>query len=247
MKKQEQNFYELFRPLKLYLGDVEQIVDTLSVDGIIVKVSDSEVVFDHVKEIGETRHDRFTGLEITAVNQPGKAYLSIAVSLEAHRACVRSFSPSNEVVGLCSKVAAILRARERSGLEMLYSHSRTAFLMLISLSAIVPIMGLWLGIGVVFWMLVGLYVLTAVLTFVGMHNQFNWHSVIIPRQPHQHSTYWKRNRDSIATTVLTGAMMGIGGFFLGKLVEKSPDPKATTSQPSAISATQPSSKPTTQP
>jgi len=199
--------------VKLYLDDVEEIVDSFKEISGKVMISTDEYSVDAVSELSEIHHIK----ELTIWS--GLPYLGLMVT--RHYVSLRSLgSSSTQMRGVASKISDILKSRTRLYPLSLLSTASPYLgvvwglllpLGLISIAEGVRNKQLWL-----FSLGSAATVLGMVMAYLGI---FGLGSRIISKKRSAEESFWERNKD---TVVVSTIMLFLGALltFLGQLAWK---------------------------
>src|SRR5687768_15720152 len=116
MKKLHQPFLEELPPLRLYLDDLEDVVDLLTRQGFVVQISADNHAFDGVDELPQLKSPRLKNLTIQGTFEKYKGTVIVSVSRFAAR--VQAYVLDDDASGRSNALAALvfqrlLRARDR--------------------------------------------------------------------------------------------------------------------------------------
>ncbi len=236
MRKRQPDYEKKYSPLKVYLDDLEHIVQIPKAENLVVLIHHPEFEFDSVAELSQTGNTWLTNIIIFAAKD-GENYATQGLSVLLMQMSAGIFSKSKDplILGVCAQIEPTLAARARA-LPWLYSFPLLSFICFLfsfttkcfppttwalALLSVVPLV-----------VIVGWMMFTALI-------RFKRHGIVITHPRREHSTFWKRNGEKLVTHAITTVITLVVGFVVGRATSFVGSQPATTASP----ATQPSVKP----
>ena len=202
MKKVPQPHGKRLKPVKIYLDDLEEIIDCLKNTCQEIEIQSGENLLDDLDELPALNKEVLHDLRITG----RKPYIS--VDMKPHQIWLYIAEDIPKSRGLFEKIKATLCRRRRLLAPLLHN----SFLVGVSLS--LTIWGLIIGLKMQSAFLVSLFgVFLLLCVFWGIYgfkDQTQQYTVIIPKYRIESPGFMKRNRDNIILAVISaliGALM----------------------------------------
>ncbi len=211
MKRRSKPHSENLPPVKLYLGDIERIVEILGELSSDVKVLAEEYSLSDVSELTKLDQQALTQLEIE-IRSPH-------ISLEMSPYAVRLYigEDTAESWGVFTKIKDLMHSRKRRLLAWLGTWAPTLPAML----AILSLFGAAVGVGAGDWALT----VVAVCLLVVSVWMVKWtqtrilkkYSLIILKRRDQQQPWWDRNRDQLTVGLIVGVILALVGAAIALL------------------------------
>jgi hypothetical protein len=199
---------------RLYIDDVQEIVDVLGAEGAEVEIS----VPGYSTKGGADQLLQFTGktLHQVEIRRPRPHY--ILVDLQPGRGSVWGAEDDATTVGLVNKTADVLR-RCRRWPSIIVFNFVTPFVLTLSWATFVIVLGASEPAEVP-WsaekktLLVAPLLPVLLLLGASLWISLRRHTVIVCSYRSEAPTYWRRNKDQITVAIIAGVV----GTFLGTLI-----------------------------
>lgn len=214
MKKIAQSLGEHFRPVKLYLDDIEKIIETLSQVSSKVSISTEDYALDDAQQLASLKQEQITYLHIS-LHEP-------YISLELKPSNIWLFAAEDEPIsrGLFEKIKQILLKRERKFARIVHNGSLMG--LLIGASLVLLVWGIAVSNILIIFVSIAWLILSVAFTWYGYQDQFKKYSIIIPKYEINAPSFWKRNSDKILLMILSAIFGGLVSLVLLKVFGKAP-------------------------
>lgn len=215
MEKIIKSRWEDLPPVKLYLDDIEKIVEILREVSTTIKIETDEYSIEDVKELASLDKERVTELNI----QSAEPYLNLRIGPQKSWLNIAKDEPSSR--GTFEKIKEVLFLRRRKALGFLDKWSITFPLTwLLGFATVEFMIKAIRGGGTLF--IIGSIISPLILLFYLLLASYFWSHgsfIIILRRRSQEQSFIKRNKDRIIVGVLLALVSGAIGLIIGRLTK----------------------------
>lgn len=191
-------------PVRLYRGDVENLIDILTNSGLNVVISDSEFTYDDLDELRAHRGTEIKELKIDGADPESNGTRRVSVKLSNHKDAYLSLYGRRPPLESCwHRLRDFLTARRRWHQKILNPWFAWVLVIFAGLAGELleqafpsradSAHALAYGIAIAFW--------ASCLYFARAY------PVVLLDRQHEHESFWRRNRDKITLTFI-GAVIG---------------------------------------
>ena len=211
MRRRPKTYSEDVPPVKVYLDDVENIVQIIAEVSDEILLRTDEYDFEDATDLASLDQEFINALKITCSDP----YLQFEFAPGWIRLYIGSDTPESR--GTLEKVKAVLLARRR---RLGWLRERW---WLASWFWLAPVSLLFLGIESSAWLPIvagiGGTCLFAVWLWWGYREALYRHSVIVLKRRKEEVSFWKRNSDRIIVGIITALVAGLLGSGLTLLIQ----------------------------
>jgi hypothetical protein len=214
MKELSPHIRKRLPPLKLYLEDIEFLVNRLKSISNEITIKTATHEFENVSEFSDTQKEPFRTLQIAS----RRPYLIVELNKSSASIYLSEDLPDGR--GVFEQIDSYLRKRRRTFTSILTSPVLiVSYLILVSfapffLTKVVP--PPFQLFGLLVW--VSFFLFLYLVAFF-LHTQT--YTIVIPKRRSDAPSFWERNWEKIALALIAGFV----GFFLGWLSKLLPGPK----------------------
>lgn len=203
MKKKTNRLCERLNPAKLYLDDIEKIVETMLQISDKVEISNEEYSFESLDELKELKQEALRNLEITA-SHPSR--ISIHFKKDSIYLHASDDAPASR--GILEKIKEIVAQRSRRLVWLLNSNFLSGGFFALSMIVFI-FYGVIDGNGYCFLAGIIGVIIGWFWSWRSIRSQHFNYSVIILKHRIDAPSFFKRNRDKIIIAIIASVIGGI--------------------------------------
>jgi hypothetical protein len=195
-----------FKPVRLYLDDIEEIVTIIKEIDAQPKIQVEDFRLDNLEEMTSLKKDMLHEMNISST----RPY----ISLEMRPSWIRLYISEDkaESRGIFEKIRTILVSRKRPFTWIIHNS------FLYSVWCILALYGVVWGVRLKSIILTAsfaiIFILAIVFTIYGINDQFKRYTIIIPKYKQDSPNFIKRNRDKIIIAIISAII----GAVLSRLL-----------------------------
>jgi len=211
MQKLTKSLSEHLPPVKLFLDDLEQIVEILQEVSKKVKISTNDYAFEDLKELVNKKYESINKLHIS-ISDP---YVSLDLESYGISLYIEKDEPISR--GLFEKIKQILIQRKRPFGWLLTNWYLAGIFAGIS----IPLLIIGIEKNISSFIILGIIpfgCIAAIWTVYGLRNQSKSNSIIIPKYKNEAPSFIKRNSDKIILIIFSALAGGIITFLVEKWI-----------------------------
>jgi hypothetical protein len=202
MQRYEKNLSLSLPRNRMYIEDIERIVEILKSDGCEVEIKTTEWKLADAKELASLDPTPLRELDITGRNPESRMWFY--VTFYTSYASVRADTGDARTLGLGTQIKAVVDARARVPV------AATTAWVAIGVWAVGTVTATVLPVPLtVKWIALGALVTGALTAVLATYFAFRNYSIIVPRRRADAPTFWQRNWEKIATHAVTAAITAL--------------------------------------
>lgn len=214
MQRKPQSYGEQLKPVRLYIDDLEQIVEVLQEVATDVEISTDEYTLTDIGQLPELKREFFTFLEL-ATREP---YISVNLKPNG----IWLYIAKDDMVsrGAFEKIKRILVKRKRPFAWLLHNSVMSGLFTGLALnllgwgfiqgSSVGRVLGIFALILGVWW------------SWYGHKDHFTKYSLIIPKHRIDEPNFFKRNADDVVLAIIAALVGSLLTLVIAKLTGTTP-------------------------
>ena len=209
MQRRIKSHGETFKPVKLFLDDIEKIVEILRETSDEISLETDEFVIQDVELLMNVGREYINELKIESRNP----YISI--ELGPNRIWLFIFQDTNESRGTLEKIKAILNLRRQRFYRFIHSP------VVIGLAAGGSLAVMIVGATAPNWPMLGaggcFLFITSIWMWWDEFGSKGKYSMIIPKRHVEYESFWKRNKDMLIVGIVSAIIGGLITFLVSHI------------------------------